>query len=334
MKKQPRFCIGLDVHINKTDYAVRTAKGDIVLEGYCATTYPDLKSILEPYLCSSVVGIESCTAFYPLYDGFKNDDVNVKVANVLQIRQLVAKNDKLDARRLSDMLRLGAFPESFIPPKEIRELRDLVHTRHSFLKDLNKAQSRLWALLTRKGIKSPYRKMFCKKNLVFLQSLIESEKCGKELSMLYTHCTNILSMLNQVNIELDKSIKEHFLEESNKLQELEGIGPIISTYIIAEAFPISRFANEKKLRRYAGVVPCNKESGGKFHGSHLPKTSSRTLLRWALTQAAHVAIRTKKSKLRLYYQSKKKKNKGKAIMAVARCISDTVYTKFSSRSFV
>ena len=95
---------------------------------------------------------------------------------------------------------------------------------------------------------------------------------------------------------------------------------------IANVHPIERFANEKKLRRYAGVIPCVHESGGKSHGSMLPKTSSRALLRWAFTQAAHGAIKKKDSKLRLYYQSKKK-NKYKAIMAVARSICDLVYMK-------
>ena len=89
MNYETKVYIGLDVHVKNTQYAVK-----------------DVKSALESYLHSCIVGMEACTSFYPLREGFIHDNVNVKIANVLRIRQLIVKNDSLDARRLSDMLRL------------------------------------------------------------------------------------------------------------------------------------------------------------------------------------------------------------------------------------
>src|SRR3989338_6023469 len=103
MVYETKFYVGLDVHVENTDYVVRASQGNILLEGTCASIYRDLKSILEPYYPSCVVGMEACTAFYPLRAGFIKDNVSVKIANVLRIRQLVATNDRIDARRLSDM---------------------------------------------------------------------------------------------------------------------------------------------------------------------------------------------------------------------------------------
>lgn len=330
MVYETKFFIALDAHTKNTEYVVRNWKGDVVLEGSCATTYQDIKSNLEPYLFSCVVGIEASTVFYPLRNGFLEENIPVKVANVLQIRQLVAKNDPLDAKRLSDMLRLGTFPESYIPPKEIQKLRDLVKVRHSFLEDLNRNQSRIWATLTREGIRIPERSIFSQKGIKHLKTIVESEISSINLKLLFSHYPIVESSLEQATIQVIEYAKNNFPEEWQKLQEVEGIGPLMASYIIAEVCPISRFANEKKLRRYAGVIPCTKESAGKFHGSLLPKTSSRHMLRWALTQAAHGAIRTKNSKLRLYYNSKKK-TKHKAIMAVARAISDLVFKKLSAK---
>ncbi|MAE43345.1 hypothetical protein CMO93_06220 [Candidatus Woesearchaeota archaeon] len=329
MNYQTKFYIALDVHTKKTQYAVRTWEGDMLLDGYCASMYKDLKDILEPYFHSCVVGMEACSGFYPLREGFMHDGVEVKIANVLRIRQLIVKNDKLDARRLSDMLRLGTFPESFIPSKEIQEMRDLVTVRHSFLKQLNSAQSRIWATLTRKGLKIPERSIFSKKGLTHLNLIIKEGKCGSDLKFLFTHYQNVAMSLEQSTNELIEYAKSNFPEEWKKLQDINGIGPLVSSYTIANVHPISRFENKKKLRRYAGVIPCFQESAGKFHGSFLPKTSSRALLRWALTQAAHGAIRTKNSKLSLYYKSKKKDKKQKAIMAVARSVCDLVFMKLN-----
>lgn len=329
MNYQTKFYIALDVHTKETQYAVRTWEGDMLLDGCCASMYKDLKGILEPYFHSCVVGMEACSGFYPLREGFIHDGIKVKIANVLRIRQLIVKNDKLDARRLSDMLRLGTFPESFIPSKEIQEMRDLVSVRHSFLQQLNSAQSRIWAALTRKGIKIPERSIFSKKGLAHLNIVIREGKCGSDLKFLFQHYQNIAISLKQSTNELIEFAKSNFPEEWKKLQDINGIGPLVSSYIIADVHPISRFENKKKLRRYAGVIPCFQESGGKFHGSFLPKTSSRASLRWALTQAAHGAIRTKGSKLSLYYKSKKKDKKQKAVMAVARSVCDLVFMKLN-----
>ena len=326
MNYETKFYIGLDVHFKSTQYAVRTWQGEVIQEGKCATMYKDVKAALDPYLHSCIIGMEACTSFYPLREGFMQDKVLVKIANVLRIRQLIVKNDSLDARRLSDMLRLGSFPESFIPNKEVQILRDLVSVRHSFLEELIATQNRIWAVLARNGIKIPERSIFSKKGMMHVKAITESGRCSSDLKFLYQHRQNVESSLEQSTKELIEYASNNFTKEWANLQIIGGIGPLISAYIIANVHPISRFANEKKLRRYAGVIPCLQESAGKFHGSMLPKTSSRDLLRWALIQAAHGAVRTKNSKLRLYYQSKKK-NKHKAIMAVARSICDLVYMK-------
>src|SRR3989338_1622770 len=185
MNQETEFYIALDVHSRKTNYAIRTWQGNIVLEGECSSMYRDLKQALEPYFHSCVVGMEASTSFYPLRKGFVDDKINVKVANVLRIRQLIVKNDRLDALRLSDMLRLGTFPESYIPDKEIQTLRNLVSLRHSSLEELNKVQCRIWALLQREGIKLPSRSIFSKKGLSHLKEITEMESCPPDLKHLY-----------------------------------------------------------------------------------------------------------------------------------------------------
>lgn len=330
MDGNTKFYIGLDVHDKMTQYAVRTWQGDIILNGSCASRYSDIKQVLEAYCFSCVVGMEASTCFYPLYRGFLEDKIPVKVANVLRIRQLVVKTDKLDAQRLSDMLRLGSFPESYIPSAEIQTLRNLVSARHSYLQELNAMQSRIWAALRREGIRIPERSIFSKKGMKHLTEIINAGRAELFLVRFYHHYKRVEQELQQSTLELITYVQNHFSKEWTLLQEIDGIGPLIASYIISEAYPISRFKGEKQLRRYAGVIPCIKESGGKCHGMIMPKTSSRPLLRWALVQAAHAAIRTKKSTLRQYYQQRKALKKNKSIMAVARALSDIVYKKLAS----
>ena len=131
--KNKKYFIGLDVHKEKTTYVVRDRIGNIILEGETATLYSELYERLKPYLKSSVIGLEACTSYYTLYQTFMKNNYSIKVANMIQLRQLIAKNDTLDARRLSEMLRLGTFPCSYIPDEKIQRLRSLVQIRHGLM---------------------------------------------------------------------------------------------------------------------------------------------------------------------------------------------------------
>jgi transposase len=326
MPYETKFYIGLDVHVKSTDYVVRASQGAVLLEGTCASVYRDLRSALEPYYHSCVVGMEACTSFYPLRSGFIQDNISVKIANVLRIRQLVATNDRLDARRLSDMLRLGSFPESYIPSPEIQEMRDLVTLRHSFVEEVTKAKSRIWALLTRQGIQIPARSLFSRKGFEMVK-LAAASKGNANLTFLLGHYQALEKTLQESTTNLKEYARLHFPAEWQKLQEIDGIAELLAAYIIAEVCPIARFASEKKLRRYAGVIPVTQDSGGKSFGNRIPKSTSRTLLRWAFVQAAHASVRIKGSKLQSYYKLKKKTKSKGAIMCIARIISDKVYAK-------
>jgi len=133
--KNKKYFIGLDVHKKSTTYVIRDQIGNIVTDGEVATLYSELSERLEPYLKSSIIGLESCTSYYTLYQNFLKQGYNIKVANTIQLRQLITKNDKLDAKRLAEMLRLGTFPCSYIPDENIQHLRSLLQVRHSLMEE-------------------------------------------------------------------------------------------------------------------------------------------------------------------------------------------------------
>ena len=141
--KNPKYFIGLDVHKKKTTYVVKDQIGNIRLEGETATLYSDLYERLKPYLKQAIIGLEASTSYYTIYKEFLKNHYNIKVANTLQLRQLIVKNDPLDARRLSEMLRLGTFPSSYIPNETIQHLRSLLQVRHSFIEEKTRCNNRI-----------------------------------------------------------------------------------------------------------------------------------------------------------------------------------------------
>jgi transposase len=138
--------------------------------------------------------------------------------------------------------------------------------------------------------------------------------------------------LEQVEQEIQGFAQTHWTTEYNLLQSITGIGPVIACYAIAHILPIERFSSCKKLRRYAGVVPTCKESGNTRSHGHIPKTSSRRQLRWALIQAANTIGKTDTT-LGQYYRKKKKqkKNNGIAKVAVASSLIDIIYKVLTTK---
>jgi len=324
--KNTKYYIGLDVHKESTTHVVRDRIGNILLEGETATLYQELFPKLKPYLAASVIGLEASTSYYTLYQQFLNHGYTIKVANTIQLRQLITKNDKLDAKRLSEMLRLGTFPCSFIPDEKIQRIRSLVQIRHSIMEEKVRCNARIQAFLDRNGILMPSCKAFSKKWRYALMHHMGSGRVSMELRHAYDHFVFLEKKLEQIEQEIQGYAQKHWAQEYELLQSITGIGPVIACYVIAHILPIERFPSNKKLRRYAGVVPTCKESGNKRSHGHIPKTSSRRQLRWALIQAANTIGKTN-TNLGRYYRKKKKqkKNNGIAKVAVASSLIDIIY---------
>jgi len=276
--KNKKYFIGLDVHKKKTTHVVRNRIGNIVLEGETATLYSELYERLKPYLKSSIIGLESCTSYYTLYQNFLKNNCNIKVANTIQLRQLIAKNDKLDARRLAEMLRLGTFPCSYIPGEKIQRLRSLLQVRHGLVEEKTRCNNRIQAFLDRNGIVMPSQDAFGKKWREKLLQYIGSGEVSLELRYEYDHFVYLEKKSEHLGQEISGYTMKHWKKEYVLLQSITGFGPVLSCYVIANILPISRFSSNRKLRRYAGVVPAFHESGGKKSKGHIPKTSSRNML--------------------------------------------------------
>lgn len=331
MKKVNHY-IGLDVHKERTTYVVRDKIGNIVLEGEAASLYTELVPRLKPYLRSSIIGLEASTSYYTLYQQFLKHKYNIKVANTLQLRQLIVKNDPLDARRLSEMLRLGTFPCSYIPDKDIQRLRSLVGIRHALMQEKVRCNNRIQAFLDRGGVTMPSCKAFSKKWKLALMQYLGSGEVTVELRYAYDHYTFLEKKGEQADQEMIGYTKKHWAKEYQLIRSITGFGLVLPCYIIAFVHPIERFLSNKKLRRYAGVIPISKESGSYKSNGRIPKSSSKDLLRWALVQAANTIGKTN-TNLGKYYKLKKKQKKkaGIAKIAVASTLVDIIYKVLTTK---
>lgn len=147
------------------------------------------------------------------------------------------------------------------------------------------------------------------------------------LSVYYAEIQNYHHLIK----ELDKSITKIVagLPEAKVLQTIPGIGPVCSAGIIAEIGSISRFNDEAKLAKYAGLAWRQKESGD-FNSEHTPRLKTgNAYLRYYLVEAANL-IRLRDPVFARYYRKKYAEAAfsphKRACILCARKLSRTIFT--------
>jgi transposase len=108
------------------------------------------------------------------------------------------------------------------------------------------------------------------------------------------------------------------------LESVPGIGKLTATYLLAEIGQVERFLSAEKLVSYAGLCPSTRASAGRLrHGPTGP--AGRRLLKWALVEAAHTAVRRDSYFAALFHRVRKGKGKEKAYVAVARHMAKIIW---------
>ena len=100
------------------------------------------------------VAMESTGVFWKPIFNILEDDFEILLANAARIKNVPGlKTDKKDARWIARLLRYGLVPASFIPPRNIRDLRDLTRTRKKLTEERTRRKNRIHKILQDANIK-------------------------------------------------------------------------------------------------------------------------------------------------------------------------------------
>jgi len=314
--------IGMDVHKRFTYAVVKDEQGNKIAEDKFDNNENNFANFLQIYKPEETkIVMESTGVWEYIYEILEAMKYEVKLANPVKTKAIAyakVKTDSVDASTLADLLRANLVAESYIPPKNIRRLREITRLRKIAAKQRIQTENRLHALLTKRGIFLP-KKTLCKSSFEFLK-----EK--KEYPI--DEYLEIIEYQRQREKEIEKRIEK--IAENNKeatiLVSFSGIGPIRAVEVIAEVGEIDRFPTADKLCSYAGLVPSIKQSGSSLRFGRLMQQASKSL-KHAFVQIAWSLVRTKESnRLQEFYKKlSKKKGKQKAICATARKICCVVH---------
>ena len=151
MKRYPYYYyVGLDLHKKKITYCVKTKSGKEIDQGEIAAT----KSSLEEWargLGRAWIGAMESTMFTGwVYDALIPYAKELHVANPLMLKAISSakkKNDRIDAEKICDLLRVDLLPECYMAPAPIRELRRVLRYRNMIVREATRFKNKTAGLL-------------------------------------------------------------------------------------------------------------------------------------------------------------------------------------------
>jgi transposase len=362
-------CCGIDVHA-KTIVACLIKNGSKTTRTFSTMT-DDLLQFLDWLLqegCTHVAMESTGVYWRPVYNILEGQ-MDVILVNARHIKQVPGrKTDVRDCEWIADCLRHGLLKASFIPPLEIRELRELTRYRTTLTQELTRVANRIQKVIESGNIKlgqvasdvmglsgramltalahgetdtermSEMAQRQLKKKKAELGRSLQGRLTNAQrwvLSDLLQRYTETEEAIKRVTERIDEEIKsstDPFVREAiDFADEIPGIGKQSAENILAEiGVRMSVFPSARHLSSWAGMSPGNNESAGKRKSTNT--TKGNPYLRRALVEAAWAASHTKSSYLSAqYHRLARRIGKKRALMAVGHSILIILYQMLSKR---
>jgi transposase len=154
--------IGMDVHKESISIAVMNDAGKIVMECLTQTKASMILQLIHGLRGDLHVTSEKGTSAAWLYDLLKPCVTKVVVCDPRKNASMKEgnKSDKIDARRLAELLRLNHLSPAYHGEHGLRSLKELVRSYLTITKDLGRVMSRLKAIYRRWGIACTGREVY------------------------------------------------------------------------------------------------------------------------------------------------------------------------------
>ena len=148
------YYVGLDVHKASICIAVLNADSKLVMESVIETSAATLLDFLKGLRGQIEVTFEEGTHAAWLYDVFKKTKARVIVCNPRKNRLLSDgnKSDKVDARKLAQLLRAGLLSPVYHGEHGVRDLKELVRSYEYLVEDSTRVMNRIKALYRSRAI--------------------------------------------------------------------------------------------------------------------------------------------------------------------------------------
>ena len=320
----PKTYIGVDLHKKTCYITVMNANGKIRIQREISTNTDKVSKFFKRYP-DVPVAVESTMNWIPFYENLESLGCKVLLSNPLQTKAIAharIKNDKVDSRILADLLRTNLLPCAYIQPRKIRDLKELVRERSSFVQMRTKIKNKIHSVLFKTNTKHSFTNLYGKAGMKWLAELDLRDIYRQELNRYIKTLEHLNEQVDKISEIIENTAKLDF--DCKLLMTIPGISFYSALMIKSEIGDIKRFKSAAKLCSYAGLIPSTYASAGKIRTGRITKRGSKWLRR-TLIDAVTSGSKNHNRIGAFYKKLKKSKGTGKAKVAAARKLCSVIF---------
>ena len=365
-------CCGLDVHkdfifacIGITDSHSRTQYYEARFSAF-SKGLRDLAAWLQKYNCTEVC-MESASKYWIPVFNILEKTCHVVLAHPKYTKPMKGnKTDRKDARWICDLFMCNMVKPSFIPPEDIRQLRDLMRYRRKLTNMITGEKNRAQNCLTVSNLKlddvfsdvfgkssrsitehilahpgetfnvAPFVDRRCKKPIPEIQAAVDgavSHEQAVKLRQCLDHIDELQKHRSEIEAEINRLVSP-YTTTLDWIRTVPGFNsdPMTAVTVISEiGTDMSVFPTIKNLVSWAGCCPRNDKSRKHIKSTRISKAG--TYLKPVLVQVANAVIRSKDHPefgIR-YRRIKARRGHKKAIIAICRMLLTAIWSVISKR---
>ncbi len=367
-----KICCGIDVHKTFVVACIASTnnQGITTYKSHRFSTYTKgLKELLQWLLetnCKDVCMESTGKYWIPVYNVLEKDCFIV-LAHPKYVKAIRGKKtDKKDAKWIADLFKHDLVAGSFMPPADIRQLRDLMRYRYKLTCFMSSEKNRLQNCLTVSNIQlgnvvsdtfgkssqkildkileNPLDTSFDIKPLIHgsmmnklpelelaIDGYITPEQAGK-LKIVRKHCEDLGSRKEELE-KLILALAKPYQQELDLILTAPSFKNIFSAISIISEIGVNMeaFPSAKHLCSWAGLTPTNNESAGKKKSVRVSKAGC--YIKPLLVQCANSVVKSEKHpEIRnRYLRLRKRRGHKKAIIAIARMLLTALYNMLKKK---
>jgi transposase len=239
--------IGMDVHQATISVAVMNSAGKLVMESVIETKASTILEFLQGVRGSLCVTFEEGTSAAWLYDLLKPRVAQVVVCDPRKNALLKAgnKSDRVDARKLADLLRTGLLSPVYHGDCGVRTLRELARGYLTVTQDLTRVMNRLKALYRSWAIPCSGQKVYAPRQRSLWLGKLAQAGVRRRAEQLYQQLDILVSIRRLARQELLTESRKH--AASQLLRQIPRLGPIRAALVIALLQTPHRFRTKRQL---------------------------------------------------------------------------------------
>lgn len=256
--------VALDAHKASIAIGVRDETGKYIMESIVETKAATLLAFVKGLKGTIHLTLEEGTQSAWLYDLLKPHVAECVVCNPRKNKLLEEgnKGDRIDVRKLSQLLQAGLLRPVYHGDHGTRVLKELAHCYESLVWDRTRVKNRLKAIYRGRGISTEGDEVYhLQKRDQWLVKLTE-HGVRQRAASLYSQLDSLNSQVAAARLRLLAESRKH--KAAAILRSLSSLGPISVALIIATCDTPHRFRTKRQFWTYCGFAVVTRSSADHY----------------------------------------------------------------------